>query len=84
MCVNVFILSVALLEIIALIIFLCLLRRRKSKSTDNCPSCGKGVMCAIRSQQIKMCSSCAHTVPWELKPGQLPLVTNNRQVKRSR
>lgn len=56
---------------------------RHHKLEDNvCPACKDGVMCALRSLNVKMCSSCGHNVPWKLKHGQLPLVANNRQVKK--
>lgn len=45
---------------------------------NTCPKC-LAPLHAIRSQFIKMCGSCDYQEPWELKPGQKPLVTNNRQ-----
>lgn len=50
----------------------------KPRPKNTCPECG-GVLHPIRSQFIKMCGSCGYEEPWELKPGQKPLVTNNRQ-----
>ena len=45
---------------------------------NTCPKC-RAPLHPIRSQFIKMCGSCNYQEPWELKPGQKPLVTNNRQ-----
>lgn len=45
---------------------------------NTCPKC-LSPLHAIRSQFIKMCGSCGYQEPWELKPGQKPLITNNRQ-----
>jgi hypothetical protein len=47
-----------------------------------CPKCKDGVMCELRSLSVKMCNSCGHNVPWKLKEGQIPLIANNRQVKK--
>lgn len=53
------------------------------KSVENlCPACADGILCPLRSLSVKRCQSCGHSVPWELKEGQLPLVANNRQVKK--
>jgi hypothetical protein len=45
---------------------------------NTCPECLVPLH-PIRSQFIKMCGSCDYQEPWGLKPGQKPLITNNRQ-----
>lgn len=45
---------------------------------NTCPEC-LAPLHPIRSQFIKMCGSCDYQEPWELKEGQKPLITNNRQ-----
>lgn len=51
---------------------------RRPVPKNTCPKC-LAPLHPIRSQFIKMCGSCDYKEPWELKPGQKPLVTNNRQ-----
>lgn len=46
-----------------------------------CPQCG-GTLHPIRSQFIKMCGSCDYQEPWELKPGQKPLIGSNRGTRK--
>ncbi|QQE90465.1 hypothetical protein [Azotobacter chroococcum] len=53
-------------------------------SSDNgtgrpCPDCGEP-MSDIRSQRARVCTNgkCGLVVGWELKPGQPPLINNNR------
>lgn len=53
------------------------------KTKGDCPKCKKGILCALRSQNIKKCSSCDYEQPWRLNPGQKPLIRNNRHDRKS-
>jgi hypothetical protein len=50
------------------------------QTASPCPQCD-GVLHAIRSQNKKMCGSCEYEEAWDLKPGQKPLITNNRDTR---
>lgn len=54
------------------------LPKRAKCPKNTCPSCCSPLH-PIRSQFIKMCGSCDYQEEWQLKPGQKPLITNNRQ-----
>lgn len=43
-----------------------------------CPSCGEP-MVSCSTMNIRVCGHCDSEWEWTLKPGQLPLVGNNRQ-----
>lgn len=51
------------------------------RSKDDCPDCGAPLH-PIRSQFMKMCGSCDYQEPWDLKPGQKPLIGSNRDVRK--
>lgn len=55
----------------------------KETFQPNCPECKNGALCAIRSQNVKKCSSCGYEQSWHLDPGQKPLITNNRHDRKS-
>lgn len=47
-----------------------------------CPKCGYNRFVMYSSIQKKQCGKCNTFVKWELKEGQNPTISNNRQVKR--
>lgn len=49
-----------------------------------CPSCGEP-MTDLRSQQVRQCTNgkCGKAWAWELKPGQKPLITTNRDTRKA-
>lgn len=52
-------------------------RKKKVVRKNHCPKCGS-FLHPIRSQRLKICGSCHYEEPWELDPGQKPLIRNNR------
>ena len=42
-----------------------------------CPHCN-GPLVSFSTYQDRICNDCKQPQPWELKDGQQPLVTNNR------
>lgn len=75
---NLNIAAVVTFAVIAFLVWSLMGVKHKKCSKNTCPNC-----CAplhpIRSQFVKMCGSCDYQEDWQLKPGQKPLVTNNRQ-----
>lgn len=53
-----------------------------SKHKFVCPKCCCTSASLLRSISIKKCLKCGHESEWKLNEGQLPLVANNRMVKR--
>jgi hypothetical protein len=53
-----------------------------SKHKFVCPNCCGTSPSMLRSISIKKCLDCGHESQWKLDKGQLPLVANNRMVKR--
>lgn len=51
------------------------------EETKRCPKCGSPALVRLSSLKTKKCGDCSHELHWPLKPGQLPLVTNNRNIK---
>ena len=49
-----------------------------------CHKCGCTELSYLRSLNVKKCTSCSHEMEWNLDPGQMPLVRNNRMVKRNK
>jgi hypothetical protein len=47
-----------------------------------CPKCNSPLS-SMRSTSLKECTSCDYKEEWKLDEGQLPLVANNRMVKRN-
>lgn len=58
-------------------------RFRNSSIKSNCPKCGNTILSPLRSQYVKKCTSCGYEVEWKLDPGQMPLIRNNRMVKKN-
>ena len=48
-----------------------------------CPKCA-GPLVDLRSQNLRICSDCKAEYEWSLKPGQPPLITNNRADRRAK
>ena len=46
-----------------------------------CPSCGEPLV-SFATMNERECGGCRSVWPWQLKPGQLPLVANNRATRR--
>lgn len=76
--------AVFLAQVLTGIVLILVVRRLSVRRLPvcDCPACADGMMVALRSQNVKTCSSCGHSTPWELKEGQLPLIANNRQTRR--
>lgn len=51
---------------------------------SQCPHCGDNRLIKYSSLRKQQCSKCGSLLPWELKPGQKPLVTNNRDKRKDR
>lgn len=51
-------------------------------TNKTCPQCHCQYLSPLRSLNIKKCTACGYEMEWKLDPGQLPLVANNRMVKR--
>lgn len=49
-----------------------------------CPHCGDRRLIKYSSLRKQQCSKCDALLPWDLKEGQKPLVTNNRDKRRSK
>lgn len=47
-----------------------------------CPTNANHDTTAFSSRQIVWCHDCRKEHPWPLKPGQLPLIANNRQDRK--
>ena len=45
-----------------------------------CEKCGCDALVRFMSMNLLQCGDCGHQMVWKLKPGQKPLVGNNRQV----
>lgn len=56
-------------------------RKKPLPTKDCCPACGSPLH-PLRSQFMKMCGSCDYQEPWELKPGQKPLIGSNRDTRK--
>ncbi len=52
------------------------------KTEQYCTKCNCEKLSLLRSINKKKCTSCGHEMDWFLDPGQAPLITNNRMVKR--
>ena len=50
---------------------------------SQCPHCGDGRLIKYSSMRKKQCSKCGALLPWELKDGQPPIVTSNRDKRRT-
>ena len=57
-------------------------KKRPKSLTLVCNHCGGDKWSLLRSMNIKKCIDCGREVEWKLDEGQLPLVANNRMVKR--
>lgn len=51
-------------------------------SGPHCPDC-RGPLISYSSLRYRECADCREKFAWELKPGQPPLVSNNRMTARS-
>jgi protein-arginine kinase activator protein McsA len=51
------------------------------RSKNECPECSSPLS-PMRSTSLKECTSCYYKEEWKLDKGQLPLIANNRMVKR--
>ncbi len=51
---------------------------------SNCPHCGDPHLIHYSSTRKKQCSNCGRDLPWELKPGQPPLLSNNRDTRKEK
>ena len=51
---------------------------------SDCPHCGDPHLIRYSSLKQQQCSKCGRLLPWELKEGQSPLVSNNRDKRRSK
>lgn len=49
-----------------------------------CPHCGDSRLIKYSSLRKQQCSKCGSLLPWELKEGQPPLLTTNRDTRRKR
>ncbi len=58
-----------------------LIEVRNRNTKNECPECSSP-LASMRSTSLKECTSCDYKVEWRLDKGQLPLVANNRMVKR--
>ena len=47
-----------------------------------CPTNANHDTTAFSSRQIVWCHDCRKEHPWPLKPGQLPLIANNRATRK--
>lgn len=47
----------------------------------NCPNCGGTVLVRLSSQNRVHCNDCSKWSGWELKDGQPPLISNNRDTR---
>jgi len=47
-----------------------------------CPTNSNHDTTAFSSRQIVWCHDCRKEHPWPLKPGQLPLIANNRATRK--
>lgn len=47
-----------------------------------CPTNANHDTTAFSSRQIVWCHECRKEHPWPLKPGQLPLIANNRATRK--
>ena len=50
-------------------------------TTSKCPKCGDPHLIRLSSQYKRICSRCDEHLPWELKPNQTPVVSNNRATR---
>lgn len=46
-----------------------------------CPIC-RGPLISYSSMSLRECADCREKFAWELKPGQKPLIANNRQDRK--
>lgn len=46
---------------------------------DQCPNCNCIDLIRYSSLNMKQCPDCKTCIPWDLAPGQLPLVGSSRQ-----
>ena len=53
----------------------------KKDFKNACPKC-HSPLSSMRSTSLKECTACGYKKEWPLDEGQLPLVANNRMVKR--
>lgn len=54
----------------------------KKAFKNTCPNC-HSPLSSMRSTSLKECTNCDYKEEWKLDKGQLPLVANNRMVKRN-
>lgn len=59
-----------------------LIELRSNNFKNECPECSSPLS-LMRSTSLKECTSCGYKDEWKLDEGQLPLVANNRMVKRN-
>jgi len=43
-------------------------------STKKCPKCGNTKLALVRTHNVKWCTDCNFQIPWNLDPGQKPLL----------
>lgn len=51
---------------------------------SNCPHCNDPHLIRYSSMRKQQCSSCGALLPWDLKEGQKPLVSNNRDKRKEK
>jgi len=51
-----------------------------SGSAKQCPHCGDAQLVRLSSEKLKWCGTCRRWIPWDLEPGQVPLVGPARTV----
>ena len=49
---------------------------------NQCPNCNCTDLIRYSSLNMKQCPDCKALIPWDLSPGQLPLVGSNRQDRK--
>lgn len=47
-------------------------------STKFCAQCASTVLCLLASLHVKICMDCKFENPWEIEPGQRPLMGSSR------
>lgn len=55
-----------------------LIGRPMKATTKACRLCGSDVLRLFRSLNLKQCHECGHRMPWNLEPGQAPLIGPSR------
>lgn len=58
------------------------LRAMYPEGRPACPHCGSVAVVSFSSTEERQCGDCRKVIDWKLKPGQAPLVTNNRDKRK--